>query len=247
MSKFHCPATLACFVFAFAIAGAADAKEFILRYDVLEVEYDKGDIDRTGEPTRTTLRSVEVTVDEKSDFAVARIDKDWELKLSGKSTGFADGKLQVEKLSFGCAAIDGATSTTIGAPLKSHIESSVQFVGGGGSTHIFHSIREPAKTDRENEEQCAEIRKTVLEQFAKRREEHIARVQTRSKTALRVLELAQQQLKQAENEAVGRELLELVIQKYGDTKSGREAKQIWNDLPGATYKYPLDGPFGRGF
>lgn len=231
----------------FASDRMGAAKDLILRYDVLEVEYAKGDVDATGEPAKTTFRSIEVKIDEKSDFASTLVDQDWELKLSGRSTGFADGKLHVEGLAFSCAAIDGATSTSIGAPLKSDIKSNIAFVGGSSNTHVFHSIREPAKTERENKEQCEQIRKSVLELYAKRHADEVARTKSRQSAAALILELAQHQLKAPESEAVGRELLELVIRNYMETKSAREAKQIWNGLPGTTFKFPLDGPFGRGF
>jgi hypothetical protein len=231
----------------FACDRTAAAKDLILRYDVLEVEYAKGDADKTGDPAKTTFRFIEVKIDEKSDFAGARIDQDWELKVSGKSTGFTDGKLQVESLIFSCAAIDGSTSTSIGAPLKSDIRDKVEFVGGSSETHVFHSIREPAKTEQENEERCAQIRKSMLEQFGKRHAKDVARAKNRQMAAALILELAQRQLKEPESESVGRELLESVIRNYMETKAAREAKQIWNGLPGTTYKFPLDLPFGRRF
>src|SRR5687768_4702916 len=96
----------ACSCVLLAVVSVATAKQYVLRYDVVEVEYAEGDIDRTGEPSKTTTRHIEVKIDEKREFSSTRVDQGWDLTVSGKATGLKDGRLRVEGLMFAYGSTD---------------------------------------------------------------------------------------------------------------------------------------------
>ncbi len=227
------------------------AIEFIVRFDLVEVDYAEGDEYGVGEPVKNTLRHIEVKVDETGEFSSTRIDQGWDITIGGTAAGLKDMQLKIISLKIAYGSTEEGSDRASIQSGSATVSSKVEHVGGTGSrtgtgpfreTLVLRSGRAPAATDRENDEQCAAIRKSVLEIVATKRKERAVKQDATEKAAARLLDLAKDQLKRPEDEAVGRELLELVIHKYGQTKVGREARKTWNDLPGTTGKYFLDNP-----
>jgi hypothetical protein len=234
-----------CFCIALFACQRANAKEYLIRCDLLEVEFAAGDDQGIGEPASTKFRHVEVKVDEASTFSTTRVEEGWSMTAAGKVAGIKDGKLMVKGMSFAYGPEDGTSgNSSFSAELQ--IPGIPTYCSGGlrsggmeppRELFVFFSMRVPAKSERENDEQCAEIRKTILAEVAKRRKERAAELGANEKAAASLLELAKKQLGEPENEAAGRVLLQWIVKQATGTKARQEAMNIWNGLPDVKFKF----------
>jgi hypothetical protein len=232
------------------VAGAVHAKDFVVRCDVLESEYAAGDEFGLGEPAKTTLRYIEVKIDERSDFSHADAHEGWTLSIRGKATGFKDGRLGVDGLAFAYVPADNpGGGQTMSASNYTYVPGRIDRAGGSSSRTangplrellVFYSAHEPAKGERAEEERCASVRKAVLEQVVQMRTERRVEHDDKEKAAARTLELAKQLLKDANDEGAGRVLLETLARRFGETQAGRKAKSVWNALPNVRYRFPAN-------
>lgn len=235
------------------VVGAARAKEFIVRCDVVALEYAMGDEHGLREPVTSTVRYAEVKVGDTGDFSHTEARDGWSLSIRGKATGVKDGKLSVDALQVEYKPPEGQGGR------QQRFGSSYSFVPGridraGGSNRragngplhegmFFYSVHEAPPDDRGDEERCAEIRKAVLAQVAEIRQNRKVEFDDKEKAAGRVLEVARELLKNANDEGAGRVLLQNVIRQFGETQAGRRAKEVWNGLPNTDHKFPIDAPW----
>lgn len=246
------------FRFAWAVcvlllaAGAAGAKEFIVRCDVVELEYADGDEHGLGEPVKSTVRYAEIKVGETSEFSHTEARDGWSLSIRGKATGVKDGKLGVDALQVEYQPPEGQSGRQqLFGSSYWFMPGRIDRAGGGGlragngplhERLFFYSAHEAPPNDRADEERCAEIRKAVLAQVAEMRKQRKVEFDYKEKAAGRVLAAAKELLENANDEGAGRVLLETVIRQFGETEACREAKQIWIRLPNVTYRPWLESP-----
>jgi hypothetical protein len=224
-------------------SGAAQAKDFLLRYDVVEFEYAKSDIKRLGEPVSLSMRHVEVKVGERGEFEGKQADQDRELTVRGKAIGLANGRLRVQDCTFACSQADHVCGLELFQAAQDFGEKP-QFTSGSGygsnarEAFVFFSARPAGATRTENDDWLTDARKQMLDYIAKQRKDRAAERDNKEQAAASLLELALKQLSDLHDDgATGRMTLEAVIQKYGDTQAGRDAKKTWNQLPNVGYKY----------
>lgn len=145
-----------------AAVGAAQAKEVIVRCDVVSLEYAKVDEHALSDPTKTDVRFVEVKIDDTSDFSQVEAKDGWLLSIRGKATGWKDGRLGVDAVEFthGPEEVPDAAQRKF-ASSRVFAVGRIDYVGGGTERSpnepvrerlIFYSAHKPSKTDREDAE-----------------------------------------------------------------------------------------------
>jgi hypothetical protein len=235
-------------LFAFAslllIASGAEAKDFLLRYDIVEVEYAEKDSSAFGEPVSTATRHIEIKIADHGEFQSKQRDHDREMAVSGKAIGVKNGQLSVEATTFAYSRTDGGGGMQVSGaecPLSDK-PKSICCSGGTRQVFVFCSARETGKTKRDDDAWCADAMKQMLDHIAKERKDRIIERELKEKTATCLLELAKSKLGRSDDDAVGRKLLQTVVQSFDDTAAALDAKKTWNQLPNVDSKYSLD-PF----
>ena len=227
-------------------AGIADAGEYLLRFDVVELVYPEGDTYRLEKPTESKLRSIEFEINDVGAFSRARVDQGWDLSTSGEALGIVDGQLRVGSFALSIKPADGNDWSRSISGSRAFVFGQIDCSGSFGIGQeprqeilFIQSVHEIPKTDGENVRRLAMISDSITATAEKMRKDRKTEHNNKVRAASEVLELAKRLLRQPESEGAGRVLLETIIKQFGQTDASGEATRIWNSLPNVSHTYSL--------